>query len=219
MLMEWKVSISVGSCKFQPDSTCRTHSRHNRTFSNSKRSGSATQQQRAVRSETCNNFHAIHFIYFEFFIRIFFFFLGLLRVLTKRNGILVLIGNGVTKISFDSQPSSASVFFEHRVPNETSAFTIQCKLTDRKINSNLRISSNKCVNTAAQCEHWHTASPIKTKLWCPKRNKWMNIETICLHLKKKNSNYIQSENKILCHAKIISGLDIFCAWYFATLNE
>lgn len=62
------------------------------------------QQQHSAKSEVGL---AIFFSFISFFIRIFFlawFALGFDET--------VLIGNGVTKISFDSQPSSPSAFFE-----------------------------------------------------------------------------------------------------------
>lgn len=199
--MEWKVSVPV-RYKFQPDSTCRTHSRDNRTFRNSKRSGSSTpttaQCEVGLAIFSMHSLHSFHSLFAFVF---YFFLLVLLWVSAQRNGNSVLIRNGVTKISFDSQPSSASVFSSNTVPNETSAFTIQCKLADRKINSNLRISEQ------LMCEYGGTQH-------LPIHKLWMNIETICLHLRKNSNNIQREKEKNKC--KNYFRTWYVCAWYFAS---
>lgn len=181
------------SNKFQPDSTCRTHSRHNRTFGNSKRSGSAaTTAQCEVRSGTRN----IFFIYFILYSH-FFFWLGLLWVSTKRFSLEMVWQKSPLILSrLHRRPSS------NAVPNETSALTIQCKLADRKINSNLRNFKQQ------MCEYGGTASPIK-KRWCPQRNKWMNIDNNLFALKKFRTTPREQPKIAVFTQKFISGLVVF----------
>lgn len=104
-------------------------------------------------------------------------------------------------------------------------YAIQCKLANRKINRNLRISATqKLLSHSA----YRTAS---YKWWCdaqtPKQNKCM---TICWHLKCTEfvsglvisafwSFYFVASSKASAQVKMVDFCFFFCFWFFPQLHH